>query len=168
MLNRFNLDMSVPRQLMARCPACYLNFRTFFCDLTCAPDHANFMSVVKAQPFGNKGQQSVLEVNYAVTNYSVNALFDSCKNVQYSASNQKILDLLCGSPQDGCSPEKLVVFLATNSQNPLTFDMQISDDNITGLMPRNGTIYKCGDNLNMTYYEAPACGCIVNNPTNFY
>ena len=38
-------SMSVPQQLMSRCPACYTNFRAFLCDLTCNPNMHEFLLV---------------------------------------------------------------------------------------------------------------------------
>lgn len=50
-LRRFNEDLSVPRQLMSRCPACFANFRSFLCDLTCHPDNAAFLLVTQDKPY---------------------------------------------------------------------------------------------------------------------
>lgn len=53
-LNRFNNDLSFPRQLMSRCPACFLNFRTFLCDMTCSPKQNEFLLITAEQPYNNK------------------------------------------------------------------------------------------------------------------
>ena len=50
-LNRFNNDLSFPRQLMSRCPACFLNFRTFLCDMTCSPKQNEFLVINAEQPY---------------------------------------------------------------------------------------------------------------------
>jgi len=50
-LSRFTNDLSFPRQLMSRCPACFLNFRTFLCDMTCSPKQSEFLVITKDQPY---------------------------------------------------------------------------------------------------------------------
>lgn len=50
-LTRFNSDLSVPRQLMSRCPACFTNFKAFLCDMTCSPTNAQFLLVTSEQPY---------------------------------------------------------------------------------------------------------------------
>ena len=50
-LRRFSDDLSVPKQLMSRCPACYLNFRTLLCDLTCSPIQKEFLMITQDQPY---------------------------------------------------------------------------------------------------------------------
>ena len=50
-LKRFSDDLSVPKQLMSRCPACYLNFRTLLCDLTCGPTQNEFLMITQEQPY---------------------------------------------------------------------------------------------------------------------
>ena len=48
-LHTFNKQLSVPKQLMTRCPACFINFKAFLCDFTCSPNHSEFMVVTNEQ-----------------------------------------------------------------------------------------------------------------------
>lgn len=50
----FNADLSVPKQLMSRCPACFTNFRTFLCDMTCSPNNADFLLITQSRPYHPK------------------------------------------------------------------------------------------------------------------
>lgn len=76
-LKRLYDDMSVPRQLMSRCPACFRNFKAFLCDMTCGPNQRDFLLVTGSEPYKNRSQ--VTKYTYHITNYYTNAMFNSCK-----------------------------------------------------------------------------------------
>jgi hypothetical protein len=59
MVNRLSKDFSLPRQIISRCPACYRNFRTFLCDMTCSPDQDQFLIVTKDRPYNPSGKNVV-------------------------------------------------------------------------------------------------------------
>lgn len=50
-LERLNDGFSIPRQLTSHCPACFLNLRTFLCDLVCNPDQSDYLIVTAQQPY---------------------------------------------------------------------------------------------------------------------
>lgn len=50
-IKRMNDGFSVPRQLLSHCPACFLNFKTFFCDIICSPNQNEFLIVTSEQPY---------------------------------------------------------------------------------------------------------------------
>jgi Niemann-Pick C1 protein len=165
-------SMSVPQQLMSRCPACYTNFRAFLCDLTCNPNMHEFLLVTDDEPYKSEKYPEVTKqvksVTYHISNASVELLYDACKGVQYSATGQTILDLLCGSQKDGCTPERFVEYLGNNAQSPFIFTMNITDEgyeatDVDGatveIIPANTTLHSCSKNIDMTWYQAPACGC---------
>lgn len=91
------------------------------------------------------------------------------RDVQYSASGQKILEIMCGSQPDGCNPERFVEYLGNNPQSPFIFNMNITNqsynalDHDTGaviaIKPVNTTLHSCASNIDMAWYQAPACGC---------
>lgn len=167
-INRIYKSMSLPEQLMSRCPACYTNFRAFLCDLTCNPDMQNFLQVTKEDSY-NETNAQINEITYHISNEYVNTMYDSCKDVQYSSSNQKILDIMCGSQPDGCSPKKFVDYLGNNPESPFIFNMNITDDhfNITEyntnntilINPVNTSQHSCYAPIDMLFYEAAPCGC---------
>ena len=162
-LVRYNKQLSVPKQLMLRCPSCYLNFRTFLCDFTCSPKQADFMQITQESDF-NATTQQVVTLTYYITNSSTTEMYDSCKDVQYSASNQKIMDLLCGTSVDDCTPEKFVTFLGTNPETPFIFNMNLTDDpfqlnETVRITPANSTMYSCSRPFSTWFLNATACGC---------
>lgn len=75
-------NLSVPRQLLSRCPSCFKNFKAFLCDFTCSPIQNEFMLITKEDeyhPTENETKIEIIELTYHITNYSVNALYKSCK-----------------------------------------------------------------------------------------
>ena len=98
---RFHNDLSLPKQLTSRCPACYLNFRTFLCDLTCSPIQSEFLIITKEQNYNNTnnsidmipslkdGFSEITEINYTVTNSFTNSLYNSCKLVSLESALNK-------------------------------------------------------------------------------
>lgn len=214
--DRFAGDLAVPTQLMSRCPACFLNFRAFLCDLTCHPQQQNFLLIKEEKNYtppshdedeeasgehenndqdqhnsqhhvekretqtlsekdnsvavaadATTEQKTVVEVvslTYFITNAYVNNLFNSCKDVQYSASGQKVIDILCGSPKEGCTPELFVTYLGNNPQSPFIFYMNVTDNEFDvnstlHVNPVNTTTYPCSTQIDIPNYKAPACGC---------
>ena len=86
------------------------------------------------------------------------------RDVQYSASSQKVTDLLCGSPSDGCSPKTFVKFIGNNPESPFAINVNIADEpfvhNSTLLItPSNQTTVFCNEYINLPHYKALACSC---------
>ena len=42
-LKYMDSQLSVPKQLMSRCPACLANFKSFLCDMTCSNKQSEFI-----------------------------------------------------------------------------------------------------------------------------
>ncbi|BEJ13785.1 hypothetical protein CspHIS471_0309590 [Cutaneotrichosporon sp. HIS471] len=88
-------QLSQAAPLIAACPACINNFRAFYCDFTCSPDQSTFMAVTKTQRT-TTGQKAVKSVDYAVSDLFATGFFDSCKSVQFGATNGFAMDLIGG------------------------------------------------------------------------
>lgn len=156
-------NLSVPKQLLSRCPSCYTNFRAFLCDLTCHPKSSEFLLVTNEKEY-NETDMEIVQITYHMTKLYADELFNSCKDVQYSSSGQKVMDLICGSPSGGCTPQKLVSFLGNNDQSPFIFDMNVTDseydyNSTLHITPVNTSMHHCNNNIDMPFYKATACGC---------
>ncbi|KAL7418549.1 niemann-Pick type C-related protein 1 [Cryptotrichosporon argae] len=81
--------------LIASCPACSNNFRALFCDFTCSPDQATFLSVTKTQKTTD-GRTAVKAVEYAVNDEFKDGFFESCRSVQFGATNGFAMEFLGG------------------------------------------------------------------------
>jgi len=44
-LKYMDSQLSVPKQLMSRCPACLANFKSFLCDMTCSSKQSEFIVI---------------------------------------------------------------------------------------------------------------------------
>jgi hypothetical protein len=91
-------------------------------------------------------------------------MFHTKRDVQYAASSQKVLDLLCGAQLNGCSPKALVEYLGNNPFSPFIFDINITETsyhtiNNIHIKPINTSLKECSANINMQFYKATACSC---------
>jgi Niemann-Pick C1 protein len=84
--------------LLALCPACRLNFRSFYCSFTCSPDQSQFVTVIETQDLGggNGGTDAVKDVAFHVDEKFGEGFFDSCKNVKFGATNGYAMEFLGG------------------------------------------------------------------------
>lgn len=85
--------------LIASCPACINNFRSFYCDFTCSPDQSTFLSIASVQNT-TSGKMAVKEVDFAVSDGFRTGFYDSCKSVQFGATNGFAMDLIGGGAKD--------------------------------------------------------------------
>lgn len=44
-IDLLSAQMTLPRQLLARCPSCLTNFVQLWCDFTCSPEQGNFVRI---------------------------------------------------------------------------------------------------------------------------
>ena len=84
---------------MSRCPVCFTNFRSFLCDFTCGPKNSEYVLVKSEKPNAKDNKTAITEIDYYTTESYVTDMYNSCANVQYSASNQKITDIMFGSDE---------------------------------------------------------------------
>ena len=77
-LKRINDNLSLPKQLMNRCPACYTNFKAFLCDLTCHPESSDFLLVTDESVY-NTTEKQITTLTYHMSTYYAQNMYDSCK-----------------------------------------------------------------------------------------
>ncbi|KAJ7781498.1 patched family-domain-containing protein, partial [Mycena metata] len=85
--------------LLATCPACRNNFRSFFCTFTCSPDQGKFVNVTSTQQT-RSGDTAVKSLDFFVGQQFGEGFFDSCKNVQFDAANSYAMDLIGGGAKN--------------------------------------------------------------------
>ena len=150
-------------QLTGRCPACWNNMRRLYCQLTCSQDQSLFLDPTVVYPFTPSPsiKQYILEVQYFVSPQFKQGLFDSCKDVIFPGSSEKVLSLLCGTSADRCTPDKLLRFMG-NTENIFTScTIQYPDHLIPNLSWMNQTVFKCNKPFidPQTNRTASACSC---------
>ncbi|KAF4602307.1 hypothetical protein EYR40_005512 [Pleurotus pulmonarius] len=94
---RDNLKQAEP--LIAACPACRNNFRSFFCKFTCSPSQGDFLNITSTQTTSS-GQTAVKSVDFFVGEKFAEGFFDSCKSVQVGAANTYAMDFIGGGAKD--------------------------------------------------------------------
>ena len=167
-LKALQTQTGVPQELFSRCPACYRNFMHHFCATTCSPDQSQFFEVEPGYAQNCTIKKDDKEVNiiylrevdvYLDSDYT-DKFYDSCANVQYSQTNQKVIGaLMCGPHQDDCTAALWLQFMGDPAENFGTapFDINYiitSDANDTSIVPVNYTQDACDDTS--SHY---ACNC---------
>ena len=146
------LDMA--EGLLGNCPACWTNFRRFWCVFTCSPQQASFVTVTKSRtcdsslfpgpnsgPNGAplpeaagcagtvssaEGNATVQEVLLRVDEEYAAALFRSCMDVTVSATGQKAVDMAFGGASSAADfLEFQGVTAYASGQNPLKISVQL-------------------------------------------
>ncbi|XP_050984906.1 LOW QUALITY PROTEIN: NPC intracellular cholesterol transporter 1 [Labeo rohita] len=141
-------NIQLPLQYLSRCPACFFNFMTLFCELTCSPRQSDFVNSTKFTEF-NKTESNVDEVSYYITQTFANAMYNACKDVQAPSTNIKALSLLCGRDASECTPNNWIQYLFDihNGQVPFAIDPQFSDVPTAGMTPMNNVTFNCTQSL---------------------
>ncbi|KAH7105584.1 multidrug efflux transporter AcrB transmembrane domain-containing protein [Auriculariales sp. MPI-PUGE-AT-0066] len=138
--------------MIASCPACIGNFKDFFCDFTCSPSQGSFVNVTSTL-LSTDDKQIVASIDYFVSEEFRTGFFDSCKGVQFAATNGFVMDLLGGGAQ---SANEFLAFLGKKqnmgSPFPISFPSQAAG-NLSIYQPEPRS---CADTSNL----ANLCSCV--------
>ena len=156
-----NLKMFI--QLTGRCPACWNNMRRLYCQLTCSQDQSLFLDPTVVYPFTPSPsiKQYILEVQYFVSPQFKQGLFDSCKDVTFPGSSEKVLSLLCGTTAELCTPDKLLRYMGSPINGYASFTVDFPDNLTSNLSWMNQTVFKCNKPFidPQTNRTASVCSC---------
>ncbi|XP_056327122.1 NPC intracellular cholesterol transporter 1 [Danio aesculapii] len=146
-LNTLKSNIQIPLQYLSRCPACFFNFMTLFCELTCSPRQSQFVSVKDF--LKEQNQTSVGNVTYYITQTFANAMFNACSDVQAPSSNIKALGLLCGRDASKCTPQNWIQYMfgIDNGQVPFGIEPVFTDVPVQGMTPMNNRTFNCTQSL---------------------
>lgn len=136
-------SLQLPLQFLSRCPACFFNFLTLFCELTCSPHQSQFMNATMVNG------TDVLEVQYYIGQTFSNAMYNACKDVQTPSSNTKALSFLCGKDAKDCNATNWIqyMFSTDNGQAPFPVDPVFNDSASSDYTPMNNQTYGCNEGL---------------------
>ena len=128
-------SMSVPSQLLTRCQPCFSNFLEIWCAYTCDPNQSQFVDVTKVDRWKNHDGQYVQSANTMKVYFNqefADNMYTSCKDVQFPGSNQKAMDLLCGTNVENCSPQVFLDYLGSksNGQSPVQLNFVLVNESI--------------------------------------
>uniref|UniRef100_A0AAY5EZC2 SSD domain-containing protein n=1 Tax=Electrophorus electricus TaxID=8005 RepID=A0AAY5EZC2_ELEEL len=107
-----------------RCPACFFNFMTLFCELTCSPYQSLFLNATEFSPDPAHNSTNVVKLSYYINQTFADAMYEACMDVQAPSSNVKALGLLCGRDSSTCTPTNWIqyMFNTDNGQVPFAID----------------------------------------------
>ncbi|KAG7526301.1 Niemann-Pick C1 protein [Solea senegalensis] len=136
-------SLQLPLQFLSRCPACFSNLMTLFCELTCSPHQSQFMNATQFN------KTSVVEVQYYIGQRFAKAMFNACQDVQAPSSNVKALSLLCGKEAKDCNAVNWIQYMfdINNGQSPFSIIPVFSDAPVSGYIPMNNQTYACTEGL---------------------
>uniref|UniRef100_A0A4W3IQ26 Niemann-Pick disease, type C1 n=1 Tax=Callorhinchus milii TaxID=7868 RepID=A0A4W3IQ26_CALMI len=150
-------NMQLPFQFLSRCPSCFHNFMTFYCELTCSPYQNLFLNATKFQRY-TENKTSITEVQYYIGSSFTNAMFNACKDVLSPSSNEKALGLLCGKDAKDCNATNWIQYMCStsNAQTPFNIIPIFSDNRIGRMLPMNNETKGCNESLDD---GSDACSC---------
>jgi len=120
-------NLKTAQVILGRCPACYDNFRKFWCYEACSPDQSMFLDVADTTISPSTGLPVVNHTVYSIASDYAWGFFDSCFNVKFGSTNSTVFQLLFGNPQ---TPQALFEFMGNAGpapHSPIQIDFVIPD-----------------------------------------
>lgn len=161
-LNTLNKNLQLPLQFLSRCPSCFYNLMTLFCELTCSPRQSEFLNVTGTIDYSgpelSKGNKSIITMDYYIGQSFSNAMYNACKDVEAPSSNVKALSLMCGREAKDCNATNWIqyMFNKANGQIPFTITPYFSDNPLHKMIPMNNATKGCNESVDE--FGAP-CSC---------
>ncbi|XP_037364629.1 NPC intracellular cholesterol transporter 1 [Talpa occidentalis] len=146
-------NLQLPLQFLSRCPSCFYNLITLFCELTCSPRQSQFLNVTETEeyvdPVTNQTKTNVKELQYYLGESFANAMYNACRDVEAPSSNVKALGLLCGKEAKACNATNWIeyMFNKDNGQAPFTIIPIFSDSETHGMVPMNNATKGCNESV---------------------
>ncbi|KAM4705653.1 NPC intracellular cholesterol transporter 1 [Rhinophrynus dorsalis] len=161
-LNTLNNNLQLPLQFLSRCPSCFYNLMTLFCELTCSPYQSEFLNVTATEPYispePHKGNESITAMQYFIGQSFANAMYNACKDVEAPSSNVKALGLMCGRDVKDCNATNWIQYMfdKDNGQIPFSITPIFSDESFRGMIPMNNATKGCNESVEE---DGAPCSC---------
>ena len=157
-LSSLKSGLESAEQLLSRCPACWKNFRELYCRLICSPNNSMFLDP-KALSADKK---AIVAIDYYVDKSFRDGLYNSCKDVTFLSSGKKVMNFLCGTTVDKCTPLKFLDFMGNpemNGESPFLINYPVTAK--PPIQAMNANIIKCNQSFPdpITKLTRPACFC---------
>uniref|UniRef100_A0AAY5ECK4 SSD domain-containing protein n=1 Tax=Electrophorus electricus TaxID=8005 RepID=A0AAY5ECK4_ELEEL len=148
-LNTLKGNIQLPLQYLSRCPACFFNFMTLFCELTCSPYQSLFLNATEFSPDPAHNSTNVVKLSYYINQTFADAMYEACMDVQAPSSNVKALGLLCGRDSSTCTPTNWIqyMFNTDNGQVPFAIDPVFSGAPVSWMTPMSNETFGCTESL---------------------
>ncbi|XP_065063521.1 NPC intracellular cholesterol transporter 1-like isoform X2 [Rhopilema esculentum] len=158
-LRTLSSQLQAARSLLTRCPSCLRNFIDLWCQFTCSPNQALFTTVY------DYGLGVSLQADYYLTRNFAEGLFNSCRHVNYPGSNGKVLDYMCGTSADKCTPQKWLAFIGSPPYAPFQITSYIMHEPVNpkpgDVIPNNKRMLGCNETFfdKSTGRNDSSCSC---------
>ncbi|XP_056599830.1 NPC intracellular cholesterol transporter 1 [Triplophysa dalaica] len=145
-------SIQIPLQYLSRCPACFFNFMTLFCELTCSPRQSQFLNATEfiTEPDDTgKNTTNVVKLSYYINQTFANAMYNACSDVQAPSTNVKALNLLCGTAASMCTPDNWIQYMfdIKNGQVPFAIEPDFGEGPAVDMTPMNNGTFSCTESL---------------------
>lgn len=144
-LNTLGSSLSIAYNVLSTCPACYNNFREFFCEFTCSPQQSVFLNVTKIEKSPKTQKDLVTELDFYLDHEYGKRFFDGCKDVKFTADNGYVMDLIGGGAKNW---QEMVKFLGHKSGAGSPFQINfplVSPPKKSKLVPLNKETHMCNN-----------------------
>jgi len=161
-LRSLKTNMDLPYQMLSRCPSCFRNFVAVFCEMACNPNQSVYTNAAEVLPSNSSGYTPLVgkesstfisNLTYTINHEFTSGMYNSCKNMFDGATNQPVVNILCGTTH--CTAHKLLTFLGAydNGQTPFQISMNF-DEGDDGM---NYDATPCSEGYAITGDEACSC-----------
>ncbi|XP_053570950.1 NPC intracellular cholesterol transporter 1 [Bombina bombina] len=160
-LKTLNDKLQLPLQFLSRCPSCFFNLMTLFCELTCSPRQSEFLNVTETNytsPEPRSSNESITAMEYYIGQTFADAMFNACKDVEAPSSNVKALGIMCGKNVEDCNATNWIqyMFNKDNGQIPFTITPIFSDAPYLQMDPMNNATKGCNESIEE---DGAPCSC---------
>ncbi|XP_066583703.1 NPC intracellular cholesterol transporter 1 homolog 1b-like isoform X2 [Prorops nasuta] len=148
-------QMTMAEGIFGRCSTCIKNMFRLICDITCGPEHSNYLQ--PTYTINSDDKEIVSKLKIFVTEQYINETFDSCKNIIHPASGNLAMDMGCGDHgASRCTAKLWYQYMGDKAGNQFTpFQMDYIYDE-PGRVSWNATAKKCHE----AYDKSVACSCV--------
>ncbi|KAH7727935.1 vacuolar membrane protein [Aphelenchoides avenae] len=169
-------QMTLPQQLLSRCPSCYSNFVNFWCQFTCSPHQESFLNILETENDEHSidNETYITKLEYFVDRGYAEGLFESCKGVRMS-SGEYVLSTMCGTSMGECTVEKWFKFLGTYNKAlniPFSIDVVLAPEVMVSKGKQKtsmrGKVFACnqGSDISADHCSCQDCqaSCVSERP----
>ncbi|XP_040564653.1 NPC intracellular cholesterol transporter 1 isoform X1 [Lepeophtheirus salmonis] len=147
-------NFKIPEIMFGRCPICLMNFKKYFCDMTCHPDQSNFLKIIETVKLPSTEIELVKTIEYSVNEDFIKGIFDSCYEVNSPQTSSRVMKLVCGKWGDKlCTPLRWFSYLGDRSNGRTPIQINVKPLTEGGHSP---TVPHC-DSSNAT---VQSCACL--------
>lgn len=88
------------------------------------------MTIAKTVKIKETNKTAITAVNAYYSPNFVDGMFNSCRDVQMPSSNSPVLDVLCGTTADKCTPQGWLTYMGSTSNGQAPFDIHFNVTNV--------------------------------------